>query len=149
MKRNLFSSFFYLYDIYNKTIYMSKRMLISESEKNRIRNMHEFYKNEGFINEGNVADYEANLGIQCFLNKKKITDDSGKPLDIDGKIYPGSKSSQAIAKYQKSIGANADGVWGYNTMDKMSKEDKMIYDECQSHPEGTIFQKIGSFLGFK
>ena len=50
---------------------MSKRMLISESEKNRIRSMHESYKDKGFISEG-IDQYEANMGIQCFLNTKKI-----------------------------------------------------------------------------
>ena len=79
-------------------------------------------------------------GIQCFLNKRGIKDDSGQSLKIDGSIgnLPNSKSAQAIAKYQTRIGVESDGVWGYNTSTKMPPADKKLYDDCFSENSGII-----------
>ena len=78
--------------------------------------------------------------MQCFLNKKGVTDDSGKALVVDGSIgrYPNSKSAQAIYKYQGIIGVEQDGVWGYDTSSKMPAADKKLYDACFSENSGII-----------
>jgi hypothetical protein len=85
-------------------------------------------------------NYKANMIIQCFLNKKGIKDDAGQQLKLDGSIgrLPNSKSAQAIAKYQTRIGVEADGVWGYDTSEKMPPADKKLYDACFSENSGVI-----------
>ena len=88
-------------------------------------------------------------GIQCFLNKRGIKDDSGQSLKIDGSIgnYPNSKTAQAISNYQSKIGVYpADGVWGENTMSKMPNRDKEIFKQCVSD-YGDIFDKGAHWLG--
>jgi hypothetical protein len=87
-------------------------------------------------------NYKINMAIQCFLNKKGVKDDSGQSLKLDGSIgnLPNSKSAQAIAKYQSSIGVDDDGVWGYETNTKMPPKDKMIYKQCISD-HGDLFDK--------
>jgi hypothetical protein len=89
-----------------------------------------------------TENYNLNMAIQCFLNKKGIKDDSGQSLKLDGSIgnLPNSKSAQAIAKYQSSIGVDSDGVWGYNTNTKMPSKDKIIYKQCISD-HGDLFDK--------
>ena len=87
-------------------------------------------------------NYKINMAIQCFLNKKGIKDDSGQSLKLDGSIgnLPNSKSAQAIAKYQSSIGVADDGVWGYDTNSKMPPKDKIMYKQCISD-HGDLFDK--------
>jgi hypothetical protein len=93
-------------------------------------------------------NYKINIAIQCFLNKKGIKDDAGQSLKLDGSIgnLPNSKSAQAIAKYQSSIGVDDDGVWGYETNTKMPPKDKMIYKQCISD-HGDIIDKGMHLLG--
>ena len=85
-------------------------------------------------------NYKSNIIIQCFLNKKGIKDDAGQQLKLDGSIgrLPNSKSAQAIAKYQRIIGVDDDGVWGYDTSEKMPPADKKLYDACFSENSGII-----------
>ena len=87
-------------------------------------------------------NYKINMAIQCFLNKKGVKDDSGQSLKLDGSIgnLPNSKSAQAIAKYQSSIGVDDDGVWGYDTNSKMPPKDKIMYKQCISD-HGDLFDK--------
>jgi hypothetical protein len=121
---------------------------LSEDEKNRIREQHTGGKKiiienfnmlvntklgdaKPFLNEQTeTANY--NKSIQCFLNKKNITDDLNQKIEIDGSIgrLPNSKTAQAIAKYQDSIGTEVDGVWGENTKNKMTESDKEILKGC-------------------
>ena len=94
-------------------------------------------------------EYNYNKAIQCFLNKKGIKDDAGKPLVIDGSIgnYPKSKSAQAISNYQAKIGVYpADGVWGEDTMSKMPNKDKEMFKQCVSD-HGDILDKGAHFFG--
>jgi hypothetical protein len=93
-------------------------------------------------------NYKINMAIQCFLNKKGIKDDAGQSLKLDGSIgnLPNSKSAQAIAKYQSSIGVDSDGVWGYDTNTKMPPKDKVIYKQCSSD-HGDLLDKGLHFLG--
>ena len=93
-------------------------------------------------------NYNSNKAIQCFLNKKGIKDNTGQALKLDGSIgnLPDSKSAQAIAKYQSSIGVDDDGVWGYETNTKMPPKDKMIYKQCISD-HGDIIDKGMHLLG--
>ena len=93
-------------------------------------------------------NYKANITIQCFLNKKGIKDGSGQPLKLDGSIgtLPNSKSAQAIAKYQSKIGVEADGVWGYDTGQKMPNSDKETFKQCASD-HGDFIDKAMHWLG--
>jgi hypothetical protein len=99
------------------------------------------------IAEQEEGDYKR--GIQCFLNKRGIKDDSGQSLKIDGLIgnYPASKTAQAISNYQSKIGVYpADGVWGEDTMRKMPSKDKEMFKQCVSD-YGDIFDKGAHWLG--
>ena len=89
-----------------------------------------------------TENYNINMAIQCFLNKKGIKDDAGQPLKMDGSIgtLPNSKSAQAIATYQGKLGVEQDGVWGYDTNTKMPPKDKEIYKQCISD-HGDLFDK--------
>lgn len=127
---------------------MGQRLIISESEKNSILNMHTSAKKGISLNEG-IEDYEHNMSIQCFLIKKGITDDKNQKIVKDGSIgrLPNSKSAQAIAKYQSKIGVYpTDGVWGPDTMSKMPNADKVIFKQCVSD-EGDLFDKFVHWIG--
>jgi hypothetical protein len=93
-------------------------------------------------------NYKGNITIQCFLNKKGIKDSSGQPLKLDGSIgkLPNSKSAQAVANYQSKIGVEADGVWGYETGQKMPPADVRIFKDCASE-HGDILDKAMHWLG--
>lgn len=52
--------------------------------------------------------------IQTQLNTLKITDDAGQPLVIDGSY--GTKTKQAVMKFQTANKLNADGWAGSQTM---------------------------------
>jgi hypothetical protein len=131
-----------------------KQFRINEQEKSRILGLHieatsrQYLKED--LNNGmtTIERYNYNRGIQCFLNKKNVKDDEGKSLKMDGSIgnLPNSKSAQAIAKYQSSIGVDNDGVWGYETNTKMTPKDKMIYKQCISD-HGDIIDKGMHLLG--
>ena len=96
-----------------------------------------------------LQDNNYNRGIQCFLNKKNVKDDEGKPLKLDGSIgnLPNSKSAQAVAKYQSMIRVTPDGVWGEDTMDAMPEKDKVIFKQCMSD-YGDLFDKIAHYFGW-
>ena len=93
-------------------------------------------------------NYKINKAIQCFLNKKGVKDNKGQSLELNGSIgnLPNSKSAQAIAKYQSSIGVDNDVVWGYYTTTKMPPKDKVIYKQCLSD-HGDIIDKGMHLLG--
>jgi len=81
--------------------------------------------NRKVLNED--PDRDGIIQIQKFLNEKGITGDNGEELDIDGATCNdmSCQTGQAIANYQSSIGVYpVDGVWGENTMNTMSAEDK-------------------------
>jgi murein L,D-transpeptidase YcbB/YkuD len=126
---------------------MGQRLIISESEKNSILNMHTSAKKGISLNEG-IEGYEHNMSIQCFLIKKGMTDDKNQKIVKDGSIgrLPNSKSAQAIAKYQDKIGVTPDGVWGEETMKKMPSGDKVIFKQCVSD-EGDLFDKFVHWIG--
>jgi hypothetical protein len=125
---------------------MGKRLIVTEFEKNSILSMHESFKNKIILKESEYPSY--NMAIQCFLIGKGITDDSGKTLVKDGSIgrLPSSKSAQAIAKYQDTIGVTSDGVWGNETMEKMPASDKTKLKQCISD-EGDLFDKFVHWVG--
>ena len=75
------------------------------------------------------------IQIQKFLNKKRITGDDKQPLEEDGLTCNdlSCQTGQAISNYQSSIDVwPADGVWGPDTMDKMSDADKKLYKSLSS-----------------
>ena len=131
-----------------------KQFRINEQEKSRILGLHVEATSRQYLKEDlnngmtTIERYNYNRGIQCFLNKKNVKDDEGKPLKLDGSIgnLPNSKSAQAIAKYQSSIGVESDGVWGYNTNTKMSPKDKVMYKQCASD-HGDLLDKGLHLLG--
>lgn len=125
---------------------MKNNFIISEEERKSILGLHESAKRKNITEQ--TSNSKGNKAIQCFLNKKGITDDSGQKLVVDGSIgnYPNSKSAQAIYKYQDSIGVDSDGVWGKNTMDKMSSTDMKSFKECESEFQDFIDKALG-FLG--
>ena len=125
---------------------MKRKIIISDEERQNILNLHESMKRK-IVSEQNEMS-KGNKAIQCFLNKKGITDDAGQKLSVDGSIgrYPNSKSAQAISKYQSKIGVESDGVWGKNTMDKMPPNDMKLFKECESEHQDFIDKALG-FLG--
>ena len=132
-----------------------KQFRINEQEKSRILGLHieatsrQYLKED--LNNGmtTIERYNYNRGIQCFLNKKNVKDDEGKPLKMDGSIgnLPNSKSAQAVAKYQSMIKVTPDGVWGEDTMDAMPEKDKVIFKQCMSD-YGDLFDKIAHYFGW-
>jgi peptidoglycan hydrolase-like protein with peptidoglycan-binding domain len=88
-------------------------------------------------------------GIQNFLNMKKITGDNKRPLVVDGKTDNNlmSQTAQAIAKYQKMIGASStDGVWGEDTWSKMPGKDKNLLKNLIAK-EGGMLDRFLNYIG--
>lgn len=108
-----------------------KQCKMSRIRKLKIQAINE--ANQRILNEQPHRD--SVIKIQKFLNAKKITGDNGKPLEVDGLtcIDLSCQTAQAISKYQSSIGVwPAEGVWGPDTMEKMSEEDKKLLDSFGS-----------------
>lgn len=134
-----------------------KRIRIDESEKQRILGMHHTAIKRQYLSEnldnvvGSFSPDERqryNMAIQCFLNKRGITDNDGNKLAIDGSIgnYPKSKSAQAIHKYQEMVKTYpVDGKWGDETVKKMPPNDKKMFEECISEYKD-IFDRIIDFF---
>lgn len=129
------------------------KIQITESQyKKLFKSLNE---NTKILENSNVSDLNEDellwrhySAIQCFLNRKGIKDNEGKPLVVDGSIggLPNSKSAQALAKYQYQIKVPVDGMWGSQTMSKMPPQDLKIYKECVSK-HGDIADKLFHFLG--
>ena len=120
-----------------------KKIIITESQLKKVV--------DRVLNEEDLTNYNFNNAVQSFLIKKKITDSNNQPVKKDGSIgrLPNSKSAQAIAKYQTTIGVTPDGVFGYDTMEKMKTKfpnDYKLWLECKSE-EGDLFDKGAHFLG--
>jgi hypothetical protein len=74
------------------------------------------------------------MAVQNFLNKKL-----GVKLVVDGKTGPNSQTDKAIAKYQSMIGLYpADGVWGFNTWEKMPQQDKKLLNDMIADQGGML-----------
>lgn len=116
---------------------MAKRFIISEEERSDIRSRY------GLVTEQNESP-ELKKGIQCFLNKKGIKDNSNQPLKVDGLLA--GKTAEALSKYQSKIGVTADGVWGPETQNKMSNSDVQIFKQCISD-NGSFIDKGLRFFG--
>lgn len=73
--------------------------------------------------------HEKIIAVQKFLNEKlKLK------LIPDGKTGPNSQTESAIMKYQTMIGVYpTDGVWGPNTEEKMTSQDKKIFSKYWSN----------------
>jgi hypothetical protein len=120
-----------------------KKIIITESQLKKVI--------DRVLNEEDLTNYNFNNAVQLFLIKKKITDSNNQPIKKDGSIgrLPNSKSAQAIAKYQTIIGVEPDGVFGYDTTEKMKTKfpnDYKLWLECKSE-EGDLFDKGAHFLG--
>jgi hypothetical protein len=121
-----------------------KKIIITESQLKKVV--------DRVLNEADLTNYKFNKAVQSFLIKKKITDSNNQPVKKDGSIgtlAKNSKSAQAIAKYQSIIGVEPDGVFGYDTMEKMKTKfpnDYKLWLQCKSK-EGDLFDKGAHFLG--
>ena len=122
-----------------------KKIIITESQLKKVV--------DKVLNEqSDLTNYNFNKAVQSFLIKKKITDSNNQPIKKDGSIgtlAKNSKSAQAIAKYQSIIGVEPDGVFGYDTMEKMKTKfpnDYKLWLQCKSE-EGDLFDKGAHFLG--
>jgi len=73
-----------------------------------------------------------NMVVQCFLNKKLKLN---PPLKEDGIV--GEQTQKAILQYQALLKVDPqDGIWGEMTMNKMSPEDKNLYNQCRKKKMG-------------
>ena len=116
---------------------------ISDEDKQFILESHNNIKLTSIIKE-QTDDINYKKAIQCFLNKKGITDDEGKELVVDGRA--GEKTEQAVSKYQSMIKVfPADGTFGPSTSDKMPEEDKETLKECISEHSDFIDKLIRLF----
>jgi len=122
-----------------------KKIIITETQLKKVV--------DKVLNEqSDLTNYNFNKAVQSFLIKKKITDSNNQPVKKDGSIgtlAKNSKSAQAIAKYQSIIGVEPDGVFGYDTMEKMKTKfpnDYKLWLQCKSE-EGDLFDKGAHFLG--
>jgi hypothetical protein len=125
-----------------------RQFRIDDSEKDRILNLHENATKRQYLSE-QTPEVNINKAIQCFLNKKGVKDNDGNELVVDGSIGTldnGSKSAQAISKYQSEVRVKPDGVWGYNTAQNMSEDDKDIMKDCRSE-HGDLLDKFLHLIG--
>ena len=80
---------------------MKNRFIISEEEKKSILGLHETFKNTEILKEQEeVLNQNFIMAVQDFLNQTQ-----GTKLVVDGLSGPGSKTEQAVMKYQSKIGA--------------------------------------------
>lgn len=123
---------------------MSLNFNMSEEEKQTILESHHNVIKTKIITE-QTDEMNHKKAVQCFLNKKGITDDKGKELSVDGRA--GEKTEQAVSKYQSMIKIYpVDGIFGSGTSDKMPEEDKEILKECISEHSDFI-DKLIRFFG--
>lgn len=117
---------------------------ISDEDRKTILENHNKIKEKSVLKEQDESvNYK--MAIQCFLNKKGITDDSGDKLKVDG--FAGDKTEEAISKYQSKIHVYpSDGVFGPNTSKKMPPKDKEILKQCISD-HGDFIDKLTRFFG--
>jgi hypothetical protein len=96
-----------------------------------------------------TEEHDFNRAIQRFLNEKFKNDKSFTQLKIDGLTGPGSKTEEAISKYQSKIRVSpSDGVWGDNTWKGMAKNapnDVKLLEKYMSE-EGGPMDKIMYWL---
>lgn len=116
---------------------MNKRIIISESERKTILNMHSTFK-KNLKEQSDEYEKEYIRAIQKFLNEKLKLN-----LKVDGLTGPNSETSKAIQKYQQYIGVYpVDGVWGEITMDKMPTKDKQRLENLVAEEGGVMSQFI-------
>jgi len=107
---------------------MSRRIIISEEERNEILSQHKRMLNEQVDEDSKI------IAIQKFLNEKMK-----KGLKVDGKTGPGSETERAISDYQESIGViPADGKWGDQTTNKMPPADRKRYEELKNQEDDIL-----------
>jgi hypothetical protein len=86
------------------------------------------------------------IGVQKFLNAKRIYGYDNKPLVPDGKTGEGSETEMAISKYQKSIGARNHGYWGEETWNMMPPKDKEMLKNIIAK-EGGLIDRFLNWIG--
>jgi hypothetical protein len=117
---------------------MKNRFIISEEEKKSILGLHETFKNTEILKEQEeVLNQNYIMAVQDFLNQTQ-----GTKLVVDGLSGPGSKTEQAVMKYQSKIGAvPTDGKIGSETINKMKIKDPRNFEKFEE-----MIAKHGDFM---
>lgn len=117
---------------------MKNRFIISEEEKKSILGLHETFKNTEILKEQEeVLNQNFIMAVQDFLNQTQ-----GTKLVVDGLSGPGSKTEQAVMKYQSKIGAvPTDGKIGSETINKMKIKDPRNFEKFEE-----MIAKHGDFM---
>lgn len=118
---------------------MSRRIVISEEEKNEIKSKY------GLLKEQNDEEtYKANKAWQAFLKGKGL---------YNGEITPNwnPNAKAAMKNYQNKIGANPDGNWGRETTEIMKNQIPADFKKLEDtmYQYGDIFDKFLHFIGIK
>ena len=99
-----------------------KRIIISDDEKNTIRNMHESYKNGLRIIKEDETDVVLTKQVQCFLKKK------GYKVSENG-VY-GNDTKQAVKQFQTSKKITPDGDFGSETLNSLTSDEIIDFESC-------------------
>lgn len=109
---------------------MSKRFIISEDERKYILSKY------NLLNEQPDSPKHISVrGIQRFLNEKIKAG-----LEVDGLTDNNlkSKTAQAIAKYQRMLRVNDDGIFEEDTWNAMNPKDKQRLEDLIAEEGGVI-----------
>jgi len=117
---------------------MKNRFIISEEEKKSILGLHESFKQTEILKEQEeVLNQNYIMAVQDFLNQTQ-----GTKLVVDGLSGPGSKTEEAVMKYQSKIGAvPTDGKIGSETINKMKVKDPRNFEKFEE-----MIAKHGDFM---
>jgi murein L,D-transpeptidase YcbB/YkuD len=110
-----------------------KKIIISDDEKNNIRQMHESFKNGSRIIKEDETDVVLTKQVQCFLRKK------GYKISDNGDY--GNDTKQAVKQFQTSKKITPDGDFGSKTLDSLTSDEKIDFESC-----GDTIDKIQSLF---
>lgn len=111
-----------------------KKIIVNEQQIKKIihRTINEQTENEKLI-----------MAVQCFLNKMYKAN-----LKVDGvATIPNdeSKTEKLLKNFQQKKGVDADGIWGEQTYNSLTNQEKQIFKDCIAETGGVI-EKILNFL---
>ena len=96
---------------------------------------------EHLMNESDEDLMNQNMAVQCFLNQKYRAN-----IKVDG--YIGDQTKKLIERLQSEKGIfPADGMWGRQTLSKLSKSELGVFRQCTSQ-HGDMIDKIADTFGF-
>lgn len=108
-----------------------KKIIVNEQQIKKIihRTINEQTENEKLI-----------MAVQCFLNKMFKAN-----LKVDGLSGDDTKTGSLLKKFQEKKGVDADGIWGEQTYNSLTNQEKQIFKDCIAETGGVI-EKILNFL---